>query len=505
MFGVRFSFVATRSGLTRVRHYGSDDDITLKREALAFAHKHARAVDETFYARTVDYNMLVNDTATLIQVPFNTFEKISRRLERYETNQAYNMESSADPTIESLPSENRLSVREMSLLEKLDILTNASIHVIATQSIVVNEGTQRAVAGVSGVFYDYASFVLRFFNSTNNRFEDGRPNTKAASCYTDSSTDPACDETKAIKCGYSNDTIDCLLIDNNGYIVVSEELNFIGKHLKAYDPIIMSKLLESGAFKEINITDYQSVCLRQEDKQTTSSAISSLIPLGLRLPNLSTLANNVLLVLSYTWTTMLASASLFSDYALAVHQTSTAGNSIRQQQVVGTIQTLLPNKTYLRPCEKILTLYERQSEAHGSTKPEHYTTKCGCNSWFVYEEVPKTNLLLLIVDTSAACRFGCDPAAVRLDPTDPLDAILLNRTIEDQVCSVLEREAHLKRKKPNSCFSHHSEEENIKLCGGGSSIEPASALIISLTALVTMLLFLSSTAAPNISRFGISG
>lgn len=490
MFGVRFSFVSTRSGLTRVRHYGSDDDRTLKLEALSFAHKHARAVDETYYSRTVDYNMLVNDSATLVQVPFNTFEKIRDRLNRYEMNQAYNLDASSDSTIETLPSESRLSVKDMNLLEKLDVLTNTSIHVIATQSIIVNEGTQRAVAGVTGVFYDYASFVLRFFNSTNNRFEDGPPITKPASCYTDSSSDPACDESKTIKCGFSNDTIDCLLIDNNGYIVISEELDFIGKHLKAYDPVIMSKLLESEVFQEINITDYQSICLRQEDKQsTTSSAMSSFFQLNPKIPILSSIAKNALSIISHTWLTLIASVSLLSDYASAVHQTNAPANAARQQQMVlRTMQSLLPNKTYLRPCEKIMTLYDRKPGIHGSERPEHYTSKCGCNSWFVYEEVPKTNLFLLIVDSSLSCRQGCDRAAAAVDPTDPIDAILANRTIEDQICSVLEREIQFKRKKPDSCFSQHSEEEHIKLCGGAASISPLGELIIVLIGLMTILL-----------------
>lgn len=494
MFGVRFSFVATRSGLTRVRHYGSEDDMTLKREALSFAHKHGRAVDETYYSRTVDYNMLVNDSATLVQVPFNTFEKIRDRLDRYEMNQVYNLDtSSSDPTIESLPSENRLSVKDMSLAEKLEVLTNTSIHVIATQSIIVNEGTQRAVAGVSGVFYDYASFVLRFFNSTNNRFEDDRPIPKPASCYTDSSSDPACDDSKTIRCGQTNDTIDCLLIDNNGYIVVSEELDFIGRHLKAYDPMIMSRLLESGVFQEINITDYQSVCLRQEEKQSiSSSAISSLFQqLDLRLPTLSAIANNILIIISHTWTCLIATISLFSEHALALNNQANPPplNAGRQQQIaLRSMQSLLPNKTYLRPCEKISTLYERKPGVYGSEKPAHYTTKCGCTSWFVYEEVPMTNLFLLIVDSSAPCRMGCDPAASMMDPTDPLDAVLMNRTVENQVCSVLEREVQFKRKKPDLCFSQHSDEEHIKLCGSGSSIAPMRELIIILAALMSAIL-----------------
>lgn len=498
MLGVRFSFVATRSGLTRVRHYETGDPV-IRNEALAFAKKHSRAIDETYYSRTVDFNMLNNDNATLIQVPFNIHERIRDRLNRYDINQVLKLDSthsldSSNPSLldssnmdatldqETLP---RLNVKDMSLVEKLEILTNSSLHAIATQSIVVNEGAQKAVAGVTGVFYDYATFVLRFYNSTNSRFQDSRPITKPASCFTGSSTDEACNtDDKPIKCGMSNDTIDCLLIDNNGYIVVSEDLNYIGRHLKAYDPTIMSRLINNGVFREINITDYQSVCLKQEEKQVTSSALSSLIRPLARLTSVGALINNFISALFYIPTLM---GFILNNPAFA-QPSSPFGN--KPQQTLQPMLSLLPNKTYLRPCEKTLTLYETppgsgSKSAPGSDSVEHFTTHCDCKAWFVYEQVPKTNLILLIVDTTDDCRHGCDSLPTQqVDPTDPIDAKYANT--EEQVCQMLERESQLHRKKLDSCFSQHPDEGYIKLCGSGGRANPMSKL-----ALIVML-FISS-------------
>lgn len=498
MFGVRFSFVATRSGLTRVRHFDADDS-TIKKEALAFAKKHARAVDETFYSRTVDYNMLVDNSSTLLQVPFNIHEKIHDRLERYILNQAINLDdsladnslppssSASAPSDTSLPSNAidpltgepiRLNIKDMSLLEKLDILTNSSIHVIATQSIVVNEGEQRAVAGVAGVFYDYASFVQRFLNLTNNKFQPDRTSaTKSAACYTSNSfQDENCDELNqsTIKCGLANDTIDCLLIDNNGYIVVSEDLDFIGRHLKAYDPKIMNRLVDVGVFHEINITDYQSVCLKLEEKQQSSNALSS------TLVRTSALAfvNNLISIVSYSWTILITLISLFADQAASTRFSGSfmVGQPNKQQHQP--LMSLLPNKTYLRPCERILTLYETRPGKLESNLAEQYTTRCGCEAWFIYEQVTKTNLIMLVLDSSTACRLNCDQAAQSVDPTDPLDAKQINKTAEDQVCSMLERESQLYRKKLDSCISHHQDEDHIKLCGAAAKSSPVSYLIM---------------------------
>lgn len=507
---MRFSFIATRSGLTRVRHFDAND-LTIKKEALAFARKHARAVDETFYQRTVDYNMLVNDSATLIQVPFITHKSIRDRFQRWEMEQMMNYndnlaaqletqpnsggnsnaDSTPDPTLindNSYPSASKLSVRDMSLMEKLEILTNSSLHIVASQSIIVNEGTQRAMAGVTGVFYDYASFVTRFFNSTNAKFQGGKPLTKAATCYTGTSTDEMCDEARMkIKCGQLNDTIDCLLIDNNGYIIVSEDLDFIGRHLKSYEPIILQKLVAAGAYHAINITDYQSVCMKHEEKeQPTSSSGNRISTLaGQKLYSLLfNLALNALTAITYSL------ALLSQTVADALHLTAQfQGQSAATMKQLAALQpmlSLLPNKTYLRPCERILTRYETRPATISSNVPEYYTTRCGCDAWFVYEQVPKTNLIMLIVDSSPNCRYKCDQvaqldAANQVDPSgqsiQEQDSIPIDGTTETQVCSMLERENSLYRKRLDSCFSHHPDEEHIKICGSAATLPVAHYLL----------------------------
>lgn len=506
MFGVRFSFVAMRSGLTRVRHYDSENE-QIKREALAFAKKHSRTIDETFYSRTVDYNMLINENATLIQVPFNAHEKIRDFLLNLATtnnDQMSSYELGLEPTSGGLdtatgPPFARNSLKDLSLVEQLELMTNESVHVIASQSILVKEGAQSAVAGVAGTFYNYASFVLRFLNSTNSRFEEGRAVTKPAHCFADSAlNDEACDEWKSsIRCGLANDTIDCLLVDNNGYIVVSENLDFIGRHLKNYEPSVMARLVNQEVFHEINVTDYQAVCMRQgEEKasQTTSSSscalhLSSMVdfkPNKQLIVNVfSLLAKNLMATLTYTWTILTTLSSLLGELTFA-HASNHAMNKQQQQQQQQSLQpmlSLLPNKTYLRPCEKTLSLYETRSAKLGSHAPQPFKTRCGCPSWFVYEQVPKTNLLLIIVDLEDhSCRSAC-PAATRSN--SETSNVKYSNT-EEQVCGMLERESQLYRKKLDACFEHHPDEEHIKLCGAGAKSAPISLLLILVISFLNM-------------------
>uniref|UniRef100_A0A6G1SMK1 Voltage-dependent calcium channel subunit alpha-2/delta-3 n=2 Tax=Aceria tosichella TaxID=561515 RepID=A0A6G1SMK1_9ACAR len=601
MFGVRFSFVATRSGLTRVRHHNSDD-LVVKREALAFAKRHARAMDETYFKRTIDYNMLMNESATLIQVPFNTHQKILEQLGKFEldsqpgsgyegamgggpksdgvlsdeiaasasgTTSGVNGDgepvdgegSSQESTASGIGSGSgssygsKLSIKDMDLYEKLELLANSSsLHVIATESIIVNEGAQRAVAGVSGVFYDYATFVLRFLNSTNAKFSGTNEETRKrpAKCFLNgggptasgAATDDdqeACNEEwpPVIKCGYSNDTIDCLLIDNNGYILVSEQLEFIGRHLKAYDQAIMQRLVSNGVFREVNITDHQSICVKQEEKQTgaaggsssSSAAADSRVRVGYHLFAISSVGSmlaNLLVSLIHTWTVFLTIGGFLIEICQAallgigssggassapgsVYQSSPQAAplmlEIQQQQSFQALSALLPKKSYLRPCDRVLTRYETlptsqrlggggsgagASRPLGAERPEYYATKCNCPGWFVYEQVPMTNLIMLIVDSAsiATCR-----GATKCNETNsgsgsrsmmtPLnggigvggdlledDTLMSSSNIigqnESQICSMFERDTKLHKRRLDSCISHHQDEEQIKLCGSAS-------------------------------------
>lgn len=461
-------------------------------EAFAFARRHARAIDETYYARTVDYNMLINDSATLIQVPFNTHVKIQDRLRE----------------IGQLQDE---VVAHTDLFDKLRAITNSSVHVIASEAIIVREGAERAVAGVAGVFYDYASFVLHFLEATNAMRAEKDPSErrtapKPAECYTGNRNNLASPDgqpsvcgdiplNEPIKCGFSNDTIDCLLVDNNGFIIVSEQVEFIGRHLKAYQPSIMSKLVSAGVFHEINITDYQSVCMRAEEPgasaagKQTSSALSKLLfrPNSILSPAmlLQTFWSNTFNVLMHTWSIAVAlTLNLFTNHAEAATNQQWSASA-----------ALLPNKTYLRPCHKTLVLYETRPGRYGSEMPEYYDNKCNCDAWFVYEQVPATNLLLIIVDSAKDTCKDCDltgsnPIDAQVDPIDPLEVIDTNSSAEEQVCSMLERESMLHRKQLASCFDHHADEEHIKLCGSAARSSSVSqiSMILCLIAFVFVML-----------------
>lgn len=456
------------------------NDINIKKELVAFTKYHSRAVDETFYSRTVDFNMLVNQSSVVIQVPFNTHTKISDLLRQFELEkrssgdlnfddqQARNEALSCGDETNKSPSNNNAqingssSINELSLQERLKILVNRSIHMVASQAIIVNEGSQRAVAGVSGVFYDYASFVLRFYNSTNQRFQRS-PNTNHNYDNEQNSHPP---NNQQIICGDLSDSIDCLLLDNNGFIIVSENLDMIGRHVKHYDVQILKRLVMRNIYEEINITDYQAICLRWEEKQkVASSSLSSILTKPFKVANLIS-----------SWTTNLI--SIFTSIF-------TIASTIVQGYQLGCPVKYTPdtNKTYVYPCQKTLTLYDlkprqssQQAAGNNSRSPiEHFQSDCaGCSGWFVHEYVPFTNLIMIIVqqgsDTEPCQKCeksipissdGVGGASQNVEPN------------EEQICSNIEKEFKRHKKRLDSCISHHDEESKITLCGGANKLEMA--------------------------------
>lgn len=495
---MRFTFLATRSGLTRVKLFNTTDS-RVREEVLSFAKFHTRAIDETFYSRTVDFNMLVNSSSVLIQVPFNTHEKIREQFDQLETelrnlnteplDAAYNTSdsiSSDDPLPANLsqtsqedqqrPIGTNKRNRDRSLFDRLEKLVNRSVHVISTQAIIVNEGPQRAVAGVTGVFYDYPSFVIRFFKMTNRELSS-QANIGATMNI----------HNEQLGCGYLDDDIDCLLVDNNGYIIISEDLRMIGRSIGDYSPAMLKEFVKAGVFREIMITDYQAVCIRPEERVTTSSAMSFLHPATNLMSNLISLFTNNLI------------NSLFSIWTLVTILTNDLvhGFQANPRFVANIIpQTLTLNKTYLRPCEQEVRLLELQMEQviNSQNLPSKLTYQhdCGdCSASVVYNHVSFTNLIMIVVDRGIegkkSGRF-CEgqPCRENMKTGNSItEGINSNDYNETQICAGFERERQLYRKPLGSCFSKHELEKEIKLCGRGSQINPSVILISFMIILLT--------------------
>ncbi|CAM4713225.1 unnamed protein product [Leuciscus chuanchicus] len=70
--------------------------------------------------------------------------------------------------------------------------------------------------------------------------------------------------------------INCYLIDNNGFIIVAEDLSLTGVFFGKAEGAVMSKLVSMGSFKRVNLYDYQAIC--RVYAQTSDTAHTLLHP-----------------------------------------------------------------------------------------------------------------------------------------------------------------------------------------------------------------------------------
>lgn len=69
-----------------------------------------------------------------------------------------------------------------------------------------------------------------------------------------------CGENCAKSCFSKDPSIECYILDNHGYVVVTKDLDDTGKFFGEINGRLMQSLVSENIYEEVNITDYQGVC-----------------------------------------------------------------------------------------------------------------------------------------------------------------------------------------------------------------------------------------------------
>merc|ERR1719310_1794318 len=329
-----------------------------------------------------------------------------------------------------------------------------------------------------------------------------------------------------------NESIECYVLDNNGFVVISEDPNNIGKFFGEIDGTILNSLEQNHVFKKIKIYDYQAICLENADDGSPASALLTPFKLITWMFNwiLGQMAMTIIRLEIHhlwnpDWTYSLPYAqSNNDDYAMPYDDTydyqydkydstydnedgydaPTVEDPVGEAQVVtdedseatveepydefaeevlndfkmkdgGPIPLLemtYINKTQPKPCDKEAYLYELNETALQMQRPlQGILRNChesNCERPFSVTLIPNTNLVLIVADKMCPCYS----ARISVNPTK-VDYGPKNETT---YCEKLK--TNLYRQKPSPNVFYHPQEEEISLCGGANHLALSALLIV---------------------------
>ncbi|XP_072845734.2 voltage-dependent calcium channel subunit alpha-2/delta-3 isoform X4 [Pogona vitticeps] len=235
----------------------------------------------------------------------------------------------------------------------------------------------------------------------------------------------------SISCDDEN--INCYLIDNNGFILVSEDYMQTGSFFGEVEGAVMNKLLIMGSFKRITLYDYQAMC--KTTKESSDGAHSLLDPYKTFFAAVKWIVTELVL--------FLVEFNLCSWW----HSDLTA----KAQRL----------KQTLEPCDTEYPAFVSERTIKETTG----NIDCDdCFKSFVIQQIQNSNLFMVVVSNE------CDCESIPPITMEPIE-IRYNESLK---CERLK--SHKIRRRPESCHGFHPEE-NARECGGVLALTAKPTLV----------------------------
>ncbi|XP_048489237.1 voltage-dependent calcium channel subunit alpha-2/delta-3 [Plutella xylostella] len=344
--------------------------------------------------------------------------------------------------------------------------------VLATHAVFVEARGHRAPAAVVGMHFQLDSLTKHFLNVTST-------------CTAGTSCKKTC----------AGDELDCYILDDNGFIILSEDASQTGLFFGQVDGTIMDSLVQDRIYKKVTVHDHQGRC--PDSRSPFSGDGHKLSPMR-PMAWLGGYLTNLIAVWFPLWDSVRARAHPYNEEELDYEDyegedsddTSEAGERDRGTYEIiidGLGQDKEPRadspsmppgppreppreavrSAAVRPCDTSAELFTLQSARLNAQQPlKGKLTNChnsGCERPFSVQKVPHSNLILLVVDTLCPC------GAKRLD-------VRAREAPARAAC----RRPPPHRRRPAACVSYHPEEIEILSCGRGHSLRPLHAILATL-------------------------
>lgn len=317
---------------------------------------------------------------------------------------------------------------------------NSPIYVTGSRAVFLGTD-KKAPAAVVGLQIKHSVFEEKFLN-ISSKCENQKPCT-----YT---------------CG--NEALDCFLLDNNGFVIVSSNRSQVGKFFGEIDNTLFISMVRYNVYKRVRIYDYQAMC---KDKIIPSG------PANFRTSPFHSLWK----ALGWVWKKLVVFLMHFEFYSIFNLEWIVASGDYDYGDYPAEETIPIPSKTRPRPCDMEIDLYEMQPMEPEPIKGK--LSKCSdrsCDKQFIVQSVPSSNLVMLVVFTD--CNCTSHPAPLMPKEVVPDEAIFCNQS-------------SLPRQRPDVCINYHAEEVELKQqCGRGTTTHASLILLVT-----SLLLLLAKTSS----------
>lgn len=232
----------------------------------------------------------------------------------------------------------------------------------------------------------------------------------------------------------ASDELDCYLLDNNGFVLLSERTEHTGKFFGQIDGTIMDSLVQDRIFRRVGLMDYQGICSdRDNPYNAAGKRINPIQPVSWILKYFFTFVSTWFSLFSMpviSWPTSYTYEDEempvydeyeqppddyghqdFDDHATAEIEKATPPPQMPPRIVSPAAgPRVVPDPAHARPCDLKTDLYLLQPDrlnSSGQSNPlKGKLTNChssGCERPFSVQKIPHSNLILLVVDTLCPC------------------------------------------------------------------------------------------------------
>ncbi|KAF4522689.1 hypothetical protein B566_EDAN012706 [Ephemera danica] len=320
--------------------------------------------------------------------------------------------------------------------------------VTASHAVFVDHRGHRAPAAVVGLQFKQTVLAAHFINITST-------------CLGQLGCRKTC----------ASDELDCYVLDNNGFVILSEKPDHAGKFFGQLDGTIMDSLVQDRIFKKVAMHDFQGAC--HDDRSYWADSAPSLKPI---LQHVGWIAQWTGAKIAWLMSTILQPTFSFpmseeeeeDDYEQSMEEREdedgssltdwppTAPPTVLSAPPTRHASTSVPLSGPARPCEKRVDLYALQADrlnTSGAFNPlKGKLTNChvtGCERPFSVQKIPKNTLC------------PCGSKSLSITPQE---------VMHSSTCPT--PKDSLYRRRPTKCVSYHPEESEIHVCGAAGGLLP---------------------------------